>query len=179
MPLKDDWAPNDTILSAMANAHADGINDLLARVAALEAGGGGGGGGAELAYAEATGAVNVTGTGPSTSNEVVAAPAVTLNGTTRVRVDFYAPGVAPNASSGAQLWILLYDGTTELGHWAETRNTAAAIMVVAVSATRYLTPSSGSHTFIARAYRTVGNGSISAGSGGAGVVPAFIRVTEA
>jgi hypothetical protein len=179
MPLKDDWAPNDTILSAMANAHAEALNDLLARVATLE-GGGGGGGGAELAYAERTSALTVSATDEATPNTIVTAPQVTLSTTTIIQVEFFAPSAGPGATSGHQMYVNLWEDSTNLGWSSGQATPAAGGLRVPIRVSRRLTKTAGAYTYSARAWRWGSDGLIQGGVGGAGAfIPMFIRVSEA
>jgi hypothetical protein len=178
MTLKDDWAPYDTIPSAMANAHAAALNDLLARVAALE-GGGGGGGGAVLAYAERTTSMPVTATIEASANTVVTAPAFTAAGSAPVWVEVFVPGLTTGATSGAALVFTLWEGSTNLGWIGAYTTPAAAALGATFYGARILTPASGSRTYSLRAFRFGSDGFLSIQGGGSGnYMPAFIRVSE-
>lgn len=144
-------------------------------------GGGAGTGGDELAYAEFTAPVSVTGTTVGGAQSIVSAGAVVFDGSTPVIIAFFAPSVQPGGSIGAQLNFHLLDGGTDIGHIAQVRTPdAGSSFIVPVNASRKLTPSAASHTYSIVCYRVTANGTVTAGAGGAAAyMPGYIRITDA
>jgi hypothetical protein len=158
--------PNTTITSAWGKSVADAINALqLPR---------------ELAYAQITAGKTIANTTETAADLVVAAPAVTFDGTTAVLVEVFSPAVVPAAVAGSGLvHIWLYQDGASIGRLALVTNPAGSSMYVPVHATRRLTPAAGSHTFSFAATQGGGNGTVAAGPGGVGnYMPAYIRITR-
>jgi hypothetical protein len=139
---------------------------------------GGGGGGAELAYAEKTSPTAISATTVATANTVVTAAAITVSGSARIKVEFFAPAVACGSGTGPVVILLLFDGSTCLGELGEVNGNTNS---VAFKGERYFTPSSGTRTYSVRSYRGVANGTVHGGTGGSAgeLFPAFIRITSA
>jgi hypothetical protein len=157
--------PNTVITSAWGKSVADAINAAP---------------GTELAYAQITTNVTVNTGSEGSANLVVSAPAITLDGTTAILVEFYAGAVIPAALANAVVHVYLSDTPgVSLGRLAMVSNPAAANLYVPVYAARRLTPAAGNKTYQVGAYQSGGNGSIAAGPGGTGAWgPAFIRITR-
>jgi hypothetical protein len=131
------------------------------------------GGATELAYAQITSNVVI-----SSAITVVTAAAVTLSGSQRIMVEFYAPFVNTSAS-GAQCDIALVDTGANIGKLATVGGTGSADGGP-VYAIRFLTPSAGSHTYSILGTRAVADCYVFCSSGGSGAyMPAFIRVMTA
>jgi hypothetical protein len=131
-----------------------------------------------LAYIEITSNVTVNATVEATPNTVVSAGAVTFDGATKVKVEFYSPGVIVGASAGSFVVLNLWDNdATDLGRmalvaWAATQSP--------VYAERYFTPPAASKTYKIKAWRINSDGTVQAGTGGAGTIfPACMRITTA
>jgi len=136
--------------------------------------------GTELAWAEITAPVTIPISAEAAAATVVTAPAITLDGSTKVIVEFFTQALNAGAAINATTIVNLWDGSTNLGMWGQTQNVAAGSLIVPAMLHRRLTPSSGSHTFIAKAWSTVAAGAVNAGPGGAGqIAPTFIRVIRA
>jgi hypothetical protein len=137
----------------------------------------GGGGVTVLDYTEFTAPVTINSTNPAVPVTVVTAGAVAGDGSTLTCVQFYAPAVA--SASGGQVILQLFDGSTDLGRLAQVgASIGSGSPRFEVLTRRYLTPSSGSHTYSVRGYETGGNGTVSAGAGGTDTfMPGYIRVT--
>jgi hypothetical protein len=135
-----------------------------------------GSGAAELAYAEITSPVTITGGSAGASNLVVSSGAVTYT-TDPILIEFYSPHITVVNNSG--MFILLYDDTTLLAILAENAISASNFQPPNYCARR-LIPSAGSHTYLIRSWSSGGNSTIGAGTGTGGAeVPAFIRITQA
>lgn len=134
---------------------------------------------AALSYVEFTSPVTITSTNSAAPNNIVSSAAVTVDGSTLICVEFWCPG-SYLRSGGANPTLSLWDGSTELGT-AELYlpNTAGEFPC---SLKRYLTPSSGSHTYHIKAWDSVGSpGPIfQVGAGGvATYLPGYVLVKPA
>lgn len=129
--------------------------------------------GYEFDYAENTAGLTVTPTTDATATAYITGNAVTYDGTTRVRVDFFAASSA--ITSGQLIVINLYDGSTDLGRVA-----AIDALSMSIILTRFLTPSAAAHTYSIRAWKTAGTATLTAGAGGtATYMPSWYRITKA
>jgi len=132
---------------------------------------------AEVAYVEFTGDVSITATTVGTANQVVSAGAVTYEAA-KHKIEFWC---ARYTAPAQQTWIVLRDGTTVLGTWA---NVQASDAEPGFTLERYLTPTAASHTYNVAAYLGgAGTGTFKAGTGGAAgdgttYLPGFIRVSR-
>lgn len=129
----------------------------------------------DIAYVEFTSNVTISGTDATTPSDVVSSGAINYDGAVRVCVEFYASNVQAANGSDAAVLLHLWDASTDLGRmgsWQGQNQAAPAFLK------RYLTPSAGSHTYRVRGWRTVGDGTVEAGSGGTGNarLPGYIRV---
>jgi len=158
--------PNTTITSAWGKSVADAINGAIPR---------------ELAYAQVTASKTVTATAENVADLVVAAPALTFDGTIAVNIEVFTPAAVPAPAVGAALHLWLYQDGVSIGRLAALTNPAAASFACPVTASRRLVPTAGSQTFsFAATAPAGGNGNIAAGTGGAGqYMPAYIRITRA
>jgi hypothetical protein len=132
--------------------------------------------GAELVYVEGTAAI-VINTVTQAAITIVTAGALTLDGSTPIWVEFFAPQATLSgaASQGIQFW--LWDGSTSLGVVAQV--VGASAVGGPVIGRRKLTPSAGSHTYSIRANSlAAGSNSVGAGTGPGGYVPLYIRATR-
>lgn len=134
--------------------------------------------GYELAYAEITAAVTgITATTAATAVSIVAAGAVTFDGTA-VLLEFFAPQV-DNPSSGRILFEV-YDVNTDTFSLGAVGSASATANNTPVRLPRRFTPSAAAHTYGVRAYVTTGTGAVQAGTAATGALPpAFIRITKA
>ena len=155
-----------------ADVPAD-IKKLADRIEALSA--------APLSYQEVTANTTIAGTTEPTATIVVASAAVTLDGSTAITVEFFAPRVEPNIGVNNTVYIALFDGSTSIGNMCSIQTPAGSpgALGMPVRLERKLTPSAGAHTYSFRAYANAG-GFVYANVGGAGAyVPGFIRVRRA
>lgn len=125
----------------------------------------------EIAYAQITVGVATAVTTEAGAAVAVAAPAVTFDGATAVIIEFFSPRVQKGATV---CFIDLFDGSTPQGLWATQAGDSPVLL------RRRLTPAAGSHTYSARFHVDGGNGTVVAGTGGAGAnMPAYIRISRA
>lgn len=111
---------------------------------------------------------------------VITGTSVTYDGSTRVRLEFYAPIVEAGAASAASVTIELWDGGTDLCDLGGVTTPAAAVMDAPFYACIFLTPTAAAHQYIIKAFRSNANGLVAAGTGtGTGFAPAFLRITKA
>ena len=142
--------------------------------------GGGSGGVTEYDYVQITSPVTITGTTDATATAVIDGNAVTYDGSTRIKLEFFALGAS--ITSAQELVVVVYDGATDLGRLAVLVNDSATAThdEGPLYGAMFLTPSAGAHTFHVKAWKTGGTVSIYAGAGGAGVnLPAWYRITKA
>lgn len=167
---------SDTITFDAAQVPQTG--DILLAAIPTSAGGGGGSG-TELDYAERTSDLTVTATSDATADTVVSGNAVTYDGSTRICIEVYVSACEISTNQGVLLNI--YDGSTDLGRVCNVAPKASTGSAVNAAYGRlFLTPSSGSHTFHLKAWKTAGTATLYASAGGAAsYLPAFIRITEA
>ena len=173
-------SPVDTIVFDGATV----TDDTGGQVTVEITGGGSSGPNLELDYVQITSDVTVSGTAETSAGStlVVTGSAVTYDGATTVILEFFAPGWEPGLTSGNDVRLGLYEGSTFLGRLALTQMavTGGNADNKPLRALYRFTPSAGSHTYAIRASRTSANGIIRAGAGGAtNYVPAFIRITRA
>jgi len=146
---------------------AQAIRNLAEAIDAKDAG-------RELAYVERTTALTL-GTSPTV---IVTAPAITLDGSTRVLIEFFASAwnfTATSANSFLDLWE-----AAMIARLAQlTNSTGAAAIVLPVYGRWYTTPTAGAHTYSARGWANTGSITLQAGAAGSTYVPAFLRVSRA
>lgn len=135
--------------------------------------------GYEFAYVEFSATKTSTSTTFAGGTEVVSAGAVTFDGSTKVRVEFFAPA-ARSSSSSVNAVISLADGGvagTDLGWMVET----STITNTPVYAVREFTPPAGTKTYSVVAWvSSAATATVVAAAGGAGTaLPGFIRITKA
>lgn len=176
----------DTKISALS-AVTDVLSDdefVLARsgatkkIDAIDLAAGLGSNPTDIAYVEITSDVSITGSEGSPT-DIVSAGAISFNGTTRVRIEFYAPAVVSTGAS-QQTVLSLWDSTTDLGRVFQCGNLSGT-QVHGCYVVRYLTPSNASHTYKIRGFRDGGTSTanVQADTGGTGLqMPAFIRISR-
>ena len=134
---------------------------------------GGGGGGTELDYVPQATDLTVTATSAATAQTFLIGNAITYDGATRVKLEFWSPNVSNVA--GNVIILELFDGVTDLGRLGQSAGNAPYYGVV------FLTPSAAAHTYTVTAHTssTTGSPTVDATPGGTGVVvPAFCRFTK-
>lgn len=138
-----------------------------------------GGSPTEHSYVENTTGLSVTATSAASANTLVSSASVSYNGSTRVRIEAFMPGIVPG--SGGSINVTLWEDSTDLGIILRASCSAGiTFRHPGGGAVRYLTPSNASHQYHIKAYRQTVDGNILAGSGTSGLdLPAFIRITTA
>lgn len=127
----------------------------------------------ELDYVERTTNLAVAATSEATPDDVIVGNTITLDGSTRLRIEFWAS--AADSAAGQAVLCNLWDGTTDIGRIAQVSGAAAAMKGEA-----YVTPSAGTHTFKVRAWKTGGGATVYGGTGAASTYrPSFLRITRA
>jgi len=133
----------------------------------------------ELAYAEFTSSVAVSSTAEGTPNDVVVAPSITVDGATKIVIEFCCFGALGPTTAANCVMFNLWDSGTNLGRWTRSIDSTGVVNITPIFAQRELTPSAGAHTFKVSAWiNSVGTGQVVAGAGGAvGLyTPGFIRI---
>jgi hypothetical protein len=133
----------------------------------------------ELAYAIVQGDVGISATTAAGGNTIITAPAITVNGSTRICIECFFPRVFPAATNG-RLTGAVVDGSTVIADnlfMLESPYGGAGVIRAAQLTKIFLTPAAGSHTYSIVGYQVNGNGSI--GGLGAGATPGYIRITTA
>lgn len=142
---------------------------------------GGSSAGTELAYAEVTATVSVTGTTSGSPTDIVSSGAVTY-AATKIRIEWFFPEVYVQGTGNGG-YFGLYDGSTYITKVsAFTCPATTPAMILPASGVRYLTPSAGSHTYRLRGWKDGGTFDLYCGNGttsGAARTPISIRVTSA
>ncbi len=131
--------------------------------------------GDEIDYVQITSDASTT-----TSVDAITGNAVTYDGATRICIQVYCSQVS-NGGAGATAEVYLYEGSTDLGRLGNVYNPSARADVP-LYCVRFLTPSTGSHTYKVKLVHgnTASTVSMLAGAGGAGTaMPAFLRITKA
>lgn len=129
--------------------------------------------GYEIAYAQITSNVSVTGTTAASPTDIgLSSGAITYDGSA-VWIEFFSPQMSRGSSS---ITAVLYDGSTQMMNLGQ--DTAAPDHGGPYRVR--VTPSAGSHTYKIMAYVDAGTGTVHADNGAAGnFAPAYIRVTKA
>jgi hypothetical protein len=137
--------------------------------------------GFELAYVEFTSPLSVTATVEGSAQSVVSAGAVSFDGSTRVKIEFFSPDVLAGSTAASFTILNLWDGSSDIGRLGVIGHSALVTGIeTPFKLDRYLTPSNASHTYSIRAWRVASDGTVSAGAGGAATqLPGFIRITKA
>ena len=135
-----------------------------------------------MGYTQYTAASTISATTEGTANTIVAASAITFDGTAVV-IDFFAPYCDPQPNAaGNQANVFLYEDGVSIGRLAviSMAAPASAEILNPVRLSRRMTPSAGSHTYSIRASRTNANADFGGGAGGLGAyMPGYIRITKA
>lgn len=135
-------------------------------------------------YVTLTTDVTISATSAATANTIVTGAGFTPNGTDTFKIEFVCPAIAVGATSGAALFILLYDngsiissGAGTEGRIAQFNSQAAIAGVIPCKSEFVVVPSNAAHTYSIRGYRLTTNGSILGTNSGTGA-PGFIRITK-
>lgn len=130
------------------------------------------GGVTELSYVEFTSTVNITSTTAAAANTIVTSASVSVDGSTKICVEFYAPLVG--VVSAATVIITLWQDSTDSGQIGYQ----SGVVQWPVMLRRFLTPSSGSHTYTIKGWRLTSNGTVEGNTGGSTRMPGYVRVTK-
>jgi len=138
-----------------------------------------GGPGAELAYAEFTGSqITVTATTEATAQTIATAPAITLDGASKIMLEGFTCAQPP-PTVGQFLYLTLFDGASVLGRLVTIGTPAAATITMTLYGALRVTPTAGSHTYSLRAHVSAGTGNVFGSVAGPGAnPPSFIRVVK-
>ena len=140
---------------------------------------GGSGGITQYDYVQITANVSITATTAATAQSVIDGGAVTYDGSTRIKIEFFTAAIT--VPTGNECIVVLYDGATDLGNIAANSNHGSLATDYCYYAAAFLTPSAASHTYHIKAWNaSAGTSTVLAGAGGAGVtMPAWYRITKA
>lgn len=133
----------------------------------------------ELDYVETTSTVSVTANTEGTANTVLTGTSQAYTATPII-VHFFCPRAATQATAGAGIVVLLYDGASVLGRLALLTAETNAAQVSPISASYRFTPSAATHQYIIKAFTTAGTASlIGAGGGSSTELPTYMRIERA
>ena len=124
-----------------------------------------------LDYVQITSSVNITGTTSGSPTTGVTGNAITYDGATPIRFEFFSNSVAIGTTN-------INVGFYEDGSYVSNLGVINTTYYIPWSASHRRTPTAGSHTGSIRAWVNAGTGSIGAGTGSGSNAPAFIRVTR-
>ncbi len=130
--------------------------------------------GAELDYVQKTSSTAISATTAAGANTVLDGNAVSYDGSTRAKIEFYAYFMDVNIAS--YMIVDLWDGSTDLARIFQYHSSSGGGDGCTIYAVTFLTPSNASHTYHIKAYKTSGTGNIYADAAG---FPAFMRITVA
>jgi len=134
----------------------------------------------KIDYVEKTSDTTISATSAATADTCITSSPIVYPGGMEICIEIYSPSLVPSGSNSADLIVTLWEDSTDLGIIGQTGTTAASPpSFSSMFARMFRTPSAGSHTYIVKAWRTVGNGTFSGGTGGAGYIAAYMRITKA
>lgn len=119
--------------------------------------------------------MTVSSVAEATPDDVVAAAAITFDGSTRICIEAHCPVISQSATG--VLIFNLWEAANNLGYIGEIGPAVNASVLMR----RFLTPTAGSKTYKLRAFRATANVTIKAGAGGAAAAftPIYIRIITA
>jgi hypothetical protein len=133
-----------------------------------------GGGVTLLNYTQFTVPVSIT-SAADPGNTIVTAGSVTVDGTTLICIEFFAPVVGPGGASDFII-VNLRQAGSDIGRMGSMGSTPGSGPMLL---RRYLTPSAGSYVYSVGGWRNTSTGTITVGPGGAGqYMPGYIRITS-
>ena len=137
--------------------------------------------GFEIGYDQITAGVNITSNTEATGTTLITAASHTFDGSA-VLATLFCPLARTGVTSGSQVLISLFEGSTQIGRMATVQNPGtSAVAGGPLLAVLRFTPSVGSHSYKVTGFTTaVGDSCLfAAGSGGTDSnVPAFLRFTK-
>lgn len=128
----------------------------------------------QLDYVPWANDVTVTATSAPAADTVIDGNAVTYDGSTRVKIEFWSRFVFN--SGGDYVIVTLWDGATDLGRIGQIRGAGGE--GAPVYGVVFLTPSAAAHTFHVKAWVTGGTGTITGNNTDPGS-PMWYRITTA
>lgn len=139
--------------------------------------------GTEIAYAQITATVNITGTTEGTATAIISPAAITFDGTLCYVEFFTISLIPPGAAPGDESHVGLFESGTLICSLALCQNnvTNAASFNTTFGKQR-ITPSAGAHTYVVGGWAnsTTNTPRVLAGAGGAGNnPPAWVRFVKA
>lgn len=141
-------------------------------------GGGSVSGSPAYGIAQFTSAVSITAGSEGAAQTVVTAPAITFDGSTQVRVEFFFPYWS-HSNASATGFFNLHDGTASIGFLGQHTFPAATTNYLGGTLERIFTPS-GTLTLSVRSFTSGGTLTVGAGIGGVGAnMPGLIRIIPA
>jgi hypothetical protein len=131
---------------------APGANVAQSKIAGLTTALANAAGGTELGYVERTTDLSVTTAATeATPVDLLTLPAITFDGTISVVLDFFAHfELGPTA--GAALVVNLWGDGANISRICQSNNPVSVTNILPVFGRRRLTPTAGSHTYVARAW---------------------------
>ncbi len=140
--------------------------------------------GTELDYVQRTSNLTVTATTAATAQSVVDGNAVSYDGSTRVKIEFWAGDVVPG--SAGNMVFELWDGSTDLGAIVFVASQGSTSVDIGAYGVTFLTPSNASHTYHVKVWKsgatgtfTIFAGSTFSGSAPTADAPVWYRITRA
>lgn len=135
--------------------------------------------GDKLSYVERTSNLTVTATVEASAETFIAGTEIIVDGATELCIEIYCAYGEITASQA--LVVSLWEDSTDKGRIANiTPNAGTGNQGSPILVRRFLTPSSGKHTYTAKAWKTGGTATLYASTGvSGGAVPAYIRITRA
>lgn len=137
--------------------------------------------GFEYAYGQITAIVNLTATVEASADTIVAAPSITLDGSTPVWVEFFSPSVQPPSVASGRILFTLWEGSTDKGRISDITDASATGITASVVGRRKITPPASPTIYTIKAWQPSGTGGqVVSGAGGlSNYSPSFIRITKA
>jgi Uncharacterized conserved protein (DUF2190) len=133
----------------------------------------------EFDYVQKTSNSSITGTSAGAANTLVTGAAVTYDGSTAVMIEFFSAFMTPDTgASGRDITIGIFEGSTEVGRVGYLAGVVTGPVYGVVHGALRLTPTAGSHTYIAKAWVSAGTGTVGGGAAGAAAGPMFMRITK-
>lgn len=168
--LSDGTAPQSTDLFVVARGAGDNKLSWSELLASMP--------GYEYDYVQITANVTPTATTSATANSIIDGNSVTYDGSTRIKIEVFCPAYGDSGASFNGI-INLYDGITELGVLAQLDSVSGGF-ISPIYGCRFLTPSSGAHTYHIKGWKGSGAPVFRANNGAAGnYMPAWYRITKA
>lgn len=132
-----------------------------------------------LSYVEKTTNTTVSATTEAAADTIVTAGAVTLDGSTQIRVSFYAPALLTGSGAATLVSFVIYQNGSSIGQASNYEISITGQLETAPYLSRILTPAANTYTYSIRAFRNVANATVFAGAGGAGnFIPLFVLVEK-